>query len=348
MTPLDSARLARLIIHQVGNRLADEGVRLSQEEIDLNAQPGLKEILTAYFLSPFKEPVYYHFHHVSSRKLNEIHTVAGELFQSTRGFVRKSRDIANILYQYSNHPRIRTGELYIAYFENCRVGDRDTDALGIFKSENKETFLKILDQEKGLGIAREDGVNIRKPDKGCLIFNVDAGEGYRVCVVDTLNLAQEAQYWKDEFLKLKPIDDNYDQTRNYLNLAREFVTGRLDEDFEVSRADQIDYLNRSLDYFKKHDQFNEHDFANEVFEDKEVIQSFRDYKKHFQQNNLVRIVPEFDISTPAVRRQSRVFKSVLKLDRNFHIYIHGNRDLIESGVDPDGRKYYKIYYREES
>jgi len=55
----------------------------------------------------------------------------------------------------------------------------------------------------------------------------------------------------------------------------------------------------------------------------------------------------FDISKQAVKKQARVFKSVLKLDKNFHIYIHGNRDLIEQGVDNNGRKFYKIYYEEE-
>ena len=55
----------------------------------------------------------------------------------------------------------------------------------------------------------------------------------------------------------------------------------------------------------------------------------------------------FDISSAAVKRQSRVFKSVLKLDKNFHIYIHGDRQLIERGTEKDGRKYYKIYYRDE-
>ena len=52
----------------------------------------------------------------------------------------------------------------------------------------------------------------------------------------------------------------------------------------------------------------------------------------------------FSISTSAVKYQSRVFKSVLKLDNNFHIYIHGDKELIEKGTDNDGRKYYKIYY----
>ena len=56
---------------------------------------------------------------------------------------------------------------------------------------------------------------------------------------------------------------------------------------------------------------------------------------------------EFDISNKAVKNQARVFKSILKLDKNFHIYIHGNKELIEKGTESDGRKYYKIYYDQE-
>jgi hypothetical protein len=41
-----------------------------------------------------------------------------------------------------------------------------------------------------------------------------------------------------------------------------------------------------------------------------------------------------------------VLKSVIKLDKNVHIYIHGNRDVVEQGEDGKG-KYYKIYYKEE-
>lgn len=42
------------------------------------------------------------------------------------------------------------------------------------------------------------------------------------------------------------------------------------------------------------------------------------------------------------------FKGVLKLAKNFHIYIHGDRNKIEQGVDEKGRKYYKIYYEQEA
>lgn len=36
-------------------------------------------------------------------------------------------------------------------------------------------------------------------------------------------------------------------------------------------------------------------------------------------------------------------KLVIKLDRNFHVYIHGKRDKIEEGEDKKG-KFIKLYY----
>lgn len=347
MTDPGKASLSKLIVHKVGNKLLEDGVQVSDALIDLKRQEELSGILNTYFLSQFKDPVYYNFHHVTSLELNEIYTIVNDLFQSTRTFIKRSKDIANILYEYSNHPKIKSGEVYIAYFEECVINNETTDAIGIFKSENKDTFLKVIEEESSYQVNFDNGINIKKLDKGCLIFNVDADDGFKVCIVDNQS-ASEAQYWKDEFLKLRPVEDNYFTTRNYLDMARNYVTERLDEDFEVTKADQIDYLNRSIDYFKKNEQFNEQDFAKTVFEHDSVIKSFRKFKDDFQDEHDLRIVPEFDISSPAVKKQSKVFKSVLKLDRNFHIYIHGDKDLIERGVDEDGRKYYKIYYNNES
>lgn len=69
---------------------------------------------------------------------------------------------------------------------------------------------------------------------------------------------------------------------------------------------------------------------------------------NYREENEIELTDNFDISPHAVKKQARAFKSVLKLDKNFHIYIHGNRELIEQGVEKDGRKFYKIYFKEES
>ena len=74
---------------------------------------------------------------------------------------------------------------------------------------------------------------------------------------------------------------------------------------------------------------------------------FQKFNQTYRQENEVELADNFKISSQAVKKQSRIFKSVLKLDRNFDIYIHGDKNLIEKGIEKDGRKYYKIYYQEE-
>ena len=80
-----------------------------------------------------------------------------------------------------------------------------------------------------------------------------------------------------------------------------------------------------------------------------MIEAFDKFGKTYKETSNRAFDDQFEISSHAVKRQARVFKSVLKLDKNFHIYIHGDRDRIEQGVDErTGRKYYKIYYDQES
>ncbi|MFA6824290.1 MAG: nucleoid-associated protein, partial [Bacteroidales bacterium] len=92
--------------------------------------------------------------------------------------------------------------------------------------------------------------------------------------------------------------------------------------------------------------FDMNEFANEVMTQPEVIESFNNYKNEFEEGFGVEIMDNFNISDSAVKKQARVFKSVIKLDKNFHIYVHGDRKLIEQGQDEKG-KFYKVYYNEE-
>ena len=89
------------------------------------------------------------------------------------------------------------------------------------------------------------------------------------------------------------------------------------------------------------------EFTNEVFAQSEVIDSFNKYKENYEQDRDLEIADSFTISEAAVKKQVRAFKSVIKLDKNFHIYVHGNRNLIEQGEDEKG-KFYKVYYQEEN
>ena len=90
------------------------------------------------------------------------------------------------------------------------------------------------------------------------------------------------------------------------------------------------------------------EFSNEILGQEEIIKSFGEYKKEQKiDENLSTDI--FTISPKAVKKGAKHYKSVLKLDKNFHIYIHGDHDLIEQGFDDERKmKYYKVYFEEEN
>ena len=59
-------------------------------------------------------------------------------------------------------------------------------------------------------------------------------------------------------------------------------------------------------------------------------------------------IDDFVISPTAVKKNQKFMKSVVKLDKNFHIYVHGRHDYVEKGYDEDkALKFYKLYYTNE-
>jgi hypothetical protein len=142
-------------------------------------------------------------------------------------------------------------------------------------------------------------------------------------------------------------NDNANNTNQFLALTKTYLTEHMPAEFQVNKADQIDLLNRSVGYFKAHDEFDKQEFETEVLHHEDLINSFRSFEDKYKTNNEVSFQDNFSISEQAVKKQARIFKSIIKLDRNFHIYIHGNKEMIEQGVDTDGRKFYKMYYEEE-
>ena len=343
------AQLTRLSGHTLGNKSQGGELIASRAELALPPAEALAR-LTTYFLSSFTSSEYYRLAGTDGDvQTNPIFNWAREIFQSAGSFHLKSVSLARHLYEVSVHPLIKPGDLLVCYFTDLQVAGTPTEAIGIFKSETKGSVLKLTPNPTGFfDLALESGISLEKLDKGCLIYNLDQADGYRLSIVDRSSKSAEAQYWKELFLRAVPVEDEFQATRQVLDIARHFVVDQVAEEFEVSKADQIDYLNKSIGYFKKNEAFNPKEFAKEVFEDPQVIRSFHKFENNFREQFQLDPLENFTISQEAVKRQARVFKSVLKLDKNFHIYIHGNRDLIERGVDPDGRKYYKIYYTQEA
>jgi len=338
--------LDQLITHHIGNKLLEEGILLSEEVTRI--EQSTTSYLLKYFISAFKPEEFYSFNHSVNISMNEVYGIAQQIFSDKSSFIENSQKIARLLYEYSTHPKIKPGELNVALFSDADLGNEIVDAIGIFKSENDVPFIKMEGQAAKYTIHHDFGFELKGIDKGCLIFNTQEDTGYRLLIVDNTNRMAEAVYWKDEFLQVAPVSDEFYQTNQFMGITKNFVVNQLSEEFVVTKADKIDLLNRSVEYFKSHGNFDKTQFENEVLQDDGIINSFRSFNDSWQADNQIDYPESFEISPQAVKKQARAFKSVLKLDKNFHIYIHGDKDLIERGTEADGRKYYKIYFQSES
>lgn len=344
---LKSAALKTLVVHYVGSKNNLEPLHLSEAPLALD-----EEVLQAIgdsFLNRFSNAEeWYQFHHANSLKFNEVYQYVQDGFLNPDNFTTNSNAIARHLYETATHPKIKPGELYVGLFEGLPVEGRMHKAVGLFKTENKALFLQSKLEGGALAVHMQEGAELGKMDKGCLIINRNADTGFDVLLFDNQNRGEEAAYWKEAFLGVVAQKTEYHHTNHVLTLTKQFITGAMEEEFGLERNEQIELLNKSIEYFKHNEAFDINEFQESVFADEGHIESFRSFGSQYVSQHDVDIADAFTISPQAVKKQTRIFKSVLKLDKNFHIYIHGNTDLIEKGVDESGRKFYKIYYQEEA
>jgi len=348
MIDFTQTTIENLVVHHIGCRGEGEEARYSKDVLRLQSEEEIVDVLKQYFFKPFKTEAYFNFHNEEGLEQNLVYNLLAEVFENAGSFYDNSIKIANHLYEQSNHPKIRGGEFYMVLFRNCVVDGEIADAIGIFKSENKDTFLKVYLRDQNFELGAQEGINIKKLDKGCLIFNTEKEIGFKICSIDNINKGNEAQFWQSDFLGLKPREDNYYFTNNYLQMCKGFVGEVFNDENEVPKPDQIDLLNRSMDFFNKNAAFSEKEFEKEVIRQPEVIDAFQDYKGFFESEKNMPLHDSFDISKDAVKGEKKNFKSVLKLDKNFHVYVHGKRQYLEKGFDSQrGLNFYKLYYEVE-
>lgn len=342
------ASLEAIVAHYIGSHSEGEDITFSQDVLSVEDEE-LYQLLFKYFMTHFKEPEFFNFTFSSGEiELNPIFNFVANIFDDPSCILEQSVKIARHLYEKSKHPNIKSGELYISYFKNVLVDDELVDAIGIFKTENKDQFLKLDTRSTDFILTKDVGTNIGKLDKGCLIFNTERESGFKICNIDHSNRYKEAAYWREEFLMITARADDYHQTKNYIQATKNFIKDRMSKEFDTDKTDEAAVMNRSFEYFKHQEKFDAAEYEVRVFKDDKVVEAFQDYKQEYQNTRSASLNDEFDISDYAVKKQSRVFKSIIKLDKNFHIYVHGDKNKIEKGTDNEGRKYYILYYDDES
>lgn len=341
MIAFEDASIQGLVLHHVS---ADEPRTIISDHLFSFGGDDEEAVMKKVFLKPFAASSFtFEFAHDVGLEYNVLFNLVKEI-QAGGDLVDHSGGIIKHLIATSTHHNIKDGDVFVAKFQNLKLDNEYYDAVGIYKYEDKDSFMETSFPNKKAALSFRKGIGTRKPDKACLV--VLTAEPFTILVID--NNSADTEYWHADFIRHRPKSDHVNSTNNFLTITKDFIAGQIPHEFDISRTDQMDLLNRSVEYFKTHDQFSKEDFEKEVFYHDNIIESFRKFDESYRSQHEMEVADEFEISRQAVKKQARIFKSVLKLDKNFHIYIHGGREMIERGVDDDGRKYYKIYYNEEN
>ena len=190
-------RISALALHYVGNQANDEPFVLSRKLFAMTED--MNTLLSDYFVGAFKSEERFHFHDDTGLENNRVYRLVSDIFDNPDMVYDFSVDLATHLYENCQHPKIKGGDFYVAYITGLGVGAEQCDAIGLFKIENKDTFLTVEHEDDVFDMSTVQGVSLKKLDKGCLIYNSEREKGYYVAVVDKTN-SQEAAYWVDDYL----------------------------------------------------------------------------------------------------------------------------------------------------
>lgn len=343
------ASISKCILHKVGNKFNSTNNTFSEQPIDFDEAS--YDLILPYLLRPFGSVAEsYRFNHHSNLALNEINSYATQLLNDDIDFVDISKHIVTHLFEQSDSVHIKNGDVIVCLFHDIEYEDYTTDAVGIFKVENKSHFFQTYLENNSYDLFVQKGIQTKKVDKGCLILNAADGEGKIVLSVDNNNY--DAQYWIKKFLNIKYPDDANQHTKNYIEMCREFSKEVMQPQFGMQ--EQSVFLAKTVDFFKENEVVNIETFKEDVFEEKEDhIQLFEDYKKTYESDHNVVIRNQFDISEVVLKKQKQKIKTEIKLDTNIQIKLDvdapdASAEYLERGYDEEKKMhFYKVYFNAE-
>lgn len=332
--------LRHLMIHGIGNKCLDEPLVLSSQEVKMNEMTANK--LLDNLLKKIPHEASYHYSHDIDLSYNEMFAFSQKVFANNDTLVDMSKNIAKHLFNQGVSKNVQAGIVYIAYLQGVLVDNKEVDAIGVFKSEKTDTFLKVNYEDGIYSLSSEKGMGCI--DHGCLIINTESENGYLISLFNTKKKS-DVKYWNEDFMGVRLRNDDSSKTSQIVELCGTFIA----KNEEIAKTDKAGMIDRVLSAMAVGDT-SLNKITETVFLDKNVRQQFTEF--HQTQSNLDDstlnndFTPDMKTVEKAVRKYRN--KTKLKLDNDFEVLIKGGEENIIKGYDEDkAMSYYKLYFKEE-
>lgn len=335
MTKIGKIKAA--VVQRVGNKSNDDGVSFSDSLCQMD---GVEEHLLSLINSSFRFDDWKQFFFIDGLELNPTYRFVSKIFNDESCLVKQANNLARHLYEQSIHPNIKIGEFYVVLLESCEIDGVETNAIGLFKSEVMETVLTVKMEKNHLVLSPEMGMSLKKLEKGCIVFNVDKENGYKVTVVDNTSSKIDAHYWADNFLHVRDCNDDYHQTAKLVDMFTGFVQLQKEE----SAIDSAITAKKTVELLKSEEVLQVDELANRICDSVEQKKAFETYRQAYEEehgsfNDAVNVVAK------AANRKPVTKMNILKLGKDFEVkIINPNADIIAGKDNLKGKNYYTLYY----
>ncbi|EUJ30265.1 hypothetical protein MFLO_10588 [Listeria floridensis FSL S10-1187] len=341
---LTYAKLKQLAVHFVGNKAQEEGYEVSQNVLTEFSEE-LSQTLLSIFLDSFTKEEFFQFVHESDLNLNEVFTYSQNIFADDTHFLADSESILKHLYSESTHPNIKSGDLWIFEIEGIVADGEMCNALGIFKVENKEIYVKNNFDGQKFAVSYDKGITGTDLDKGCIILNTSAETGGKVLVLSRLS-KNDSIYWKDRFLGVEKIADDSFLTENFVNICTDYIKQK-----EESLMEKSHFVKATSEYLQEEENLSIDTFAEKTLADPRQQAEFKTVVENYEQEHNIRFPEEFELDEEQAEKLSKKVRKTLKLGKNITLTVKDLENLDENdfvqGFDNDrGRNFMIVYYDE--
>lgn len=348
MIDFKSAYISYLSLQKVGHKVREERNIFAEAALEMDEKK--EEDLFPFLTQAFRRNMdAYHFSHYTEKlEFNVVYSLMQEMFEEKIDFLDFSHEILAHLFEKSLHPQIKSGEVFIAFFDNIRYGDITTQGIGIFKLENKKKYIRF-DESKNIDYFIQKGYKLEKIDKAAFVVNTQKDDGYIVFSVD--DLQNESEYWKKSFLEITAVNDNRYQTKQYLHLMNQFA-----EEVVLERNDkqtQANFLSQTLHLLTMNEMVTDEMIQSQVVEQFELVDDYKKFKTQYAEDFKIEFDTAFEVNKPSLVKESKKIKSEIKLDTNIILKIDlmaadAAEDYLEKGYDENKKMfYYKVFFNTE-
>lgn len=226
-------------------------------------------------------------------------------------------------------------------WDHFSLDDYQGKALGFYFSKQKQHFFTTGTQTASI----LQGMPLTKPEFACLIIP-DQEQNYKLFIAET---GTSASNWsKVLFPYFQQRDDAFHATQ-FFKMCKSFSEDVLAKEYQQPKEKQVEFLADSVAYASEKKVVDLSSFKQEVIRDPAVVDAFEEYQNRYGEQKAWNPPDQFAVSESVQKQAGRFVRSIIKLDKNFHIYVHGNKERIERGYDQDRRlHYYTLFFESES